>query len=639
MTHEGADSEPRERFLSIGICAGTDFGPCYRAIALSREIWLRVALGAVAVASGPLALSAWNHGMGTGGFASPVGGEKWFATRPGFFEAKGVKDPELGPTGHVFNWTEGEATLRFPRLERSRAAVVTVRIQGTNSSEGRPHDVAFSVDGVESQRLPIPTVPKRVSLELPKGAGRGAIVSLRVEGTQGVMVENVRLLPVGGSTLPLPLEALTALAFVALAAYVAMSLGGAPPWAALIAAAAQATLLSWVSMTGGAVLGRYSEALAWTSASMLVSVVATLALRDLRWRRAWIAVVWVTALKLSLLAHPQIVDGDATFHANNIARVRSGDWYFTSATPPPAISFPYPPGLSFASLPLSGLPRSSWVMGLRVLVLSAEVAAAYAFALSVAALATEGVGALTFVLLALAPEGAVVLFIGNLANYFADALMVFGCAWLIARRPILASLFLLCAFLSHFGTLLLGAPLSLLLALLRGEGRPLRRAAPVLVALVASFLLYYRRFMGVVVEAWDRITSLHGAAAVGPMTAPLSDKLTRMSGGESWWISAVILVSLAVGLATWSKNREPLARILAAWLLVAAAFGLLGLLTPVQVRSALSARAAVAALSASGIVALWSRGIRGRPLAAVLVGLTAISSWLIAVSFFPAKPA
>ncbi len=640
LTHEGRDCVLTRRSLSNEIRRRPDRRSCYRADVLLKGIRLRLALGAVAIAFGPLALLAWNHGLGKNGFSTPVGGEKWFATRPGFFQARGFKDPELSPVGTVFNWTEKEATLRFPRLERSRPASVTLRIQGANSSPDRLSEVILSVDGVEGLRLPNPTVPKRVSVDLPPRGGRGALVSIKVEGGVGVMVENVRLLPPDGSTLPIPIEALGALAFAALAAYVAAGIAGAPPLAALALSLAQASLVSRVSITGGAFLGSYSGRLLWISGEFLALSAATLVIRDLRWRRAWIAVLWTAGLKLALLSHPQVVDADAAFHAGNLGRVLAGDWFFTSATPPPAISFPYPPGLSVAALPLSGLPRDTWVSLLRVVVVIAEILATFAFARAVAALSTEAVGALTFALLAIAPEGVTLLFVGNLANLFSDALMILGCALLIGRRPIAASVSLLGGFLSHFGTLLLGAPLSLLLALGCGDrAMPvLRRIAPAALALLASFLLYYRRFMDVVVEAWDRITTLEGAAAVGPMTAPVAEKLARMGGGDSWWITGTLLVAAAIGIATWPKDRRPLANVLLLWIVVIAGFALLGLVTPVQVRSALSARPAIAALGASGLVALWSRGAWAKGLAGLIVATTAISCWLVALSFFPVKP-
>ncbi|MBX7184257.1 MAG: hypothetical protein K1Y01_03840 [Vicinamibacteria bacterium] len=598
-----------------------------------------MALGAVALASGPLALVAWNQGFGRGGFSTPIGGEKWFATRPGFFEAKGVKDPELSPTGRVFNWTDNEATLRFPRLERSRPATITLRIQGMGSSPKETHEVVFSVDGVETERLAIPTAPKRVPLDIPPRGGRGALVSIKVLGSVGVMVENVRLAPGGGSTVPIPGEALGALALVSLACYLAALGAGVSPWVALGAALVEAGTLSWLSITGGAFLGRYSERISWLAVIGLLLSAGMTRVRNPRWRLAATTVLWIATLKLSLLGHPQIIDADAAGHAANLRRVVAGDWFFTSATPPPAISFPYPPGLYAVALPLSSLPQTEWVTLLRGIVVVTETLATLAFALAVARMSTDAVGALTFVLLALSPEGFVVFFIGNLSNLFSDSLMIFGCAFLLVGRPVLASLALWGGFLSHFGTLLLGPPLSFLLAWVRGEGGSvLRRAAPLIAALLASFLLYYRRFMNVVIEGWDRMRHLEGAAAVGPMTAPVTEKLARMSGGESWWITAVLMLALAIGVATWPQERKALARALGAWILVIAAFAFVGLVTPVQVRVALAARPAMAALCASGIAALWTRGGKARSLACLIVGLTAIACWTIAISFLPVKP-
>ena len=601
--------------------------------------WLKLALGAVAAACGPLALAAWNDGFGRGGFATPVGGDRWFSTRPGFFETVGVGDPEMGPTGNVFNWTQDVATIRFPRLDRSKPAVVTMRIQGGGSGQ-RSSEVLFSVDGVLALRLPTPSVPKRVSLDLPRQSGRGAVITINVEGSDGVMLENVRLAALQGS-LPVPREATAALSFSALVAYSVALMAGAPAGVALLLSVAVSTALGWLSVTGGAMLGRYSEHLAWIALVSLIASAAGQRLRDARWRRAFAAVVMVTSLKLAVLGHPQVIDADATFHAGNLRRVLSGDWFFTSATPPPAIAFPYPPGLSVAALPFSRLPQSDWVMLLRGIVAVAETMAALTFALAVAALSTEAVGAMTFVLIALSPEAVALLFVGNLSNLFSDALMIAGCACLIRRRQLAAFLLLLGGYLSHFGTLLIGAPLALALAFSsteRDEARPWRRVTPVLGAILASFLIYYRHFLDIVVTAWDRMTHLKGAAAAGPMTAPMTEKLTRIVGGEGWWLNALILAALLVGVVSWPRDRRTLTRVLVVWAVVILGFGLLGLVSPIQVRSALSARPVLATLAASGICTLWTRGRGGRILASAFVLLMALGCWIVAIGFFPIRP-
>jgi hypothetical protein len=616
-------------------------GTCYRAGALSLSTWLKLALGVAALVTGPLCLAAWNAISGSAGFSAPPGGPRWFSTRPGFFECEGCRDPELSPTGTVFNWSGPKAAFRFPRLGRSKPTLVNVRIQGIVAATSKAPDVVFSVDGAETMRMSVPTSPKRVTLLLPSRAGRGAVVSLNVEGSEGVMVENVRLGLDGPGPLPVPYEAWATLAFVSLAAYLAASVAGATPWIAWGVACVHALALSWLAVVGGAFLGRYSERLAWITLVGLVLCLVARWIESMTWRRAAVAVILITAIKLAALGHPQIIDGDAAFHAGNLGRVLRGDWFFTSATPPPAISFPYPPGLSTAALPFArSIRQGDWVTLLRVLVLIAELIAAVAFSRAVAALSSEYVGAMTFLLLALSPEGWLILFIGNLANLFSDAVMFLGCTYLLTGSPIAASVWLLYAYLSHFGTLLLGAPLSFLLAVSQGEmlTRIGRRVAPVLLALFASFLIYYRHFMSIVVDAWDRLTYVQGAVATGPMAAPAADKLARMTGGNDWWVPVLVLCTVALGMATWPRDRKPLARIVFVWMLVVFGFALLGLVTPVQVRSALAGRPAVAVLCASGICVLWSRGRVAKAIAGLLVALTAIGCWKIAIGFFPVRP-
>ncbi len=575
--------------------------------------------------------------MGDGGFATPVGGDKWFATRPGFFTAEGFRAPELSPTGSVFNWTENGATLRFDRLERSAPATVALRIQGGRESGATTPEVVLSVDGVETDRLPLPSAPRRFSVELPPRAGRGASVSIKVEGAIGVMVENVRLRATSGS-LPVPREAHGAIAFAALATYLAARVGAAGPLVALLAAFLEAALVGWLTVSGGAFLGRYSEHIAWIALALLTLSFATIVIRDLRWRRAWIVVLWLTALKLTTLSHPQIKDGDATFHADNLGRVLNGEWYITSATPPPAIAFPYPQGLSAAALPFSGAPRDRWVTVLRTVVLIAEVGAGFAFAVVVASLSTPAVGAVTFALLPLAPEGLLVLFIGNLANQFADALLILGCAFVVAKRPVVAFLSLLGAFLAHLGAVLVGAPLAFLLALTGARGDTWsvrwRRTTPVLMALLAAFVLYYRRFLDTVVAAMERMTAQEGTVAVGPMTAPLAEKLNRVVGSQDWWITAVLFVTATIGVLTWPHDRKLLSRVLLTWAGVIGAFTVIGLISPLVLRSGLSGRPVVSALCASGLCALWAREGRSRALAGMLVALMAIGGASLVLDFF-----
>lgn len=601
--------------------------------------WLKLALGAVAAGSGPLALIYFNQTIGEDGFATPIGGDRWFAPRPGFFEASGVHDPELSPVGSVFNWIENRASLRFTRVERSQPATVNLRIQG-GRAEGLEPEVAFSVDGVETLRLAAPTRPRRVSLTLPPRNDRGAVVSIRVEDTKGVMVENVRLAGPAGP-LHLTRESLGALAFAALATYSAALLCGLPAWISLGLSLLESTLLAWLSITGGAFLGTYSEHLMWIAGWAFVAGLAVARIREVRWRRAWLAVIWIAALKLSILGHPQIIDADAAFQASNLERVLRGDWFFTSSTPPPAISFPYPPGLSVAAMPFSDLPREQWVTLLRVIVIVTEILATALFSWAVASFSSIALGASVFVFLALSPEGISVLFVGNLANQFSDSLMILGCALLMTRRPAFAAFALLAGFLSHLGTLLVGAPLGLLLCFREPASRTrlLRSAAPVLLAIAASFVLYYRHVTDVVVAAWNQIHQVRNLPGEGPMTAPMIDKLIRMSGGEDWWVNAVVVMASLVGIATWPRNSGPLARVVFLWLGTIAGFVLLGLLTPLQVRAALSARPAIAVLSATGFCALWAGGRDRRSMAVAILALTGIAAWANALSFFPARPA
>ena len=588
----------------------------------------------IAAAMGPLALAVWNESLGRRGFASPVGGPRWFSPQPGFFEARGFRDPELSPVGSLFNWTEGtESLLRFPRVDRRQEAEVTLRVQGGAGSTAAS-SIAISVDGVEAARLPIPREPKRVVVDLPPKPGRGAVVAIRVENAPGVMVENVRLGAIKG-TLPIPSEALGAMAFASFAAWVAISGTGLSMFASLGITAIVATSLGWLSARGGAFLGRYSETLSWMGLAVLILGLLLRRVPNLAWRRAFIAVLGASALKLALLSHPQLIDADASQHAGNMARLLAGEWIFTSATPPPAIKFPYPPLLSAVALPFSRLPAEDWVTALRVIILLAEIAGSFVFARAVAAFWGNSLGALTFALCSLSTEGVAILFVGNLSNLFGDALLFAACGFLLRRRDGPAFLALLGAFLSHFGDLLMGAPLGLVLALLgREEPRsPARRMAPALGALIAAFVLYYRHFMPLYMEVLGRLTTAREAAGEGPMNAPLAVKVVRLAG-EQWGITLFITGLVLLGLSRWPEDRR-MRRALGLWGLVVAALTILGLLTPVQVRVGLAARPVIAALIAAALGGLWARGRSGRAAAVAAVSVLVGCAWLVAASFYP----
>jgi hypothetical protein len=94
-----------------------------------------------------------------------------------------------------------------------------------------------------------------------------------------------------------------------------------------------------------------------------------------------------------------------------------------------------------------------------------------------------------------------------------------------------------------------------------------------------------------------------------------------------------LLAGGIVGVVVLGARRASDAwmRALAGWLAVVIAFFVLGLVSPVEMRAALSAQPVVAALFGFGTAALWSRGALGKIAALVLGGAVAgrgLLDWL-----------
>jgi hypothetical protein len=143
--------------------------------------------------------------------------------------------------------------------------------------------------------------------------------------------------------------------------------------------------------------------------------------------------------------------------------------------------------------------------------------------------------------------------------------------------------------------------------------------------------------MGLVLDAWGRLISMKGGASAGPMAASASEKLTRLALGPDTWVFAIVIGAAVAGAVFWAPRNRRTLPVPAVWLAVAAAFGVVGIVTPLQVRSGLSARAPLAFLGAAGLLALWERGRTGRIAAIVLTVALFASSAAVVTGFFPRR--
>jgi hypothetical protein len=423
-----------------------------------------------------------------------------------------------------------------------------------------------------------------------------------------------------------------------------------------IAGLVTAAVLAGLLLLDGAFIGTYAARLVRIGAGVAI-VGCLVGLIGWRWPRAaglpeWpIAVglvLGVTALELAAFAHPLAQLGDAGFQLHRAQEVLGGRYFFTSITPKPFFEFPYPIALYVVAMPFWRYftAELDQVLLLRAVTLAANALVGIGFYAAVRRQWTDARAALVCAVLwtlSRAPlEG---LSNANLTNVFGQGMFgvaMAGVAWLSAGAVSALSLAgtwlaIVVAFLSHFGTTLVGLPTLgtagvVLIALGRG---PARRAGVwvlvlTLAASAASYAVYYSHFTSVYRQTFARVSSRQPEPQTrSKLVAPPVEKLEQWYAGtgDDYGRPGLPLLATAVAGAVLLARRRPregVTLVLAGWGLIWVGFTALGVFSPISMRVNLAAAPVFVCLAAHAISALAGRSRLGA-VAAGLVG--AVIAW------------
>ncbi len=599
--------------------------------------------------------------------SGPVAEGAWTARSRACFTADGFYPAELNPgAGTHFSWTGRTARLVFPELNRSQDHRLVLRVNAARPGRvALPSALTLSVDGAALAVAEPRNEPQLVPVVIPARAERGAVVTIVVSETfvpgphddraLGVIVDEVSLRPDSGH--------FGVSGTVALRAALAVALWVAGLWlcglrgrlgtlaAGLVVAASVGLLLQ-----DGAFIGPYATRLVevGTGVAAIGLLVGTL-----RWRWPSVAglgewpiavglVLGVAALELAVFAHPLAQVGDAVFQVHRAQEVRGGQYYFTSITPQPFFEFPYPIALYLAAMPLWRFftTQLDQVLLLRGVTLAVHALVGVGLYAAVRRQWDDHRAALSCAvlwMLARAPlEG---MSNANLTNVFGQG--VFGVAmagvgWLSAGAASVVPLAGTCAsifvaFLSHFGTTMVGLPmLGVVAVLLIALGRGHARRAGVwvlvltLVASAASYVVYYSHFTAVYRQTFERVTSRQPEPPTrSKLVAPPSVKLGQWYAGtgDDYGRPSLPLMATAVAGAVLLARRRPREGVtlaLAGWGLTWIGFTALGVLTPISMRVNLAAAPVFVCLAAFALSALAGRSRLG---GAAAILLAVVIAW------------
>ena len=631
------------------------------------------AAGSVALASltaGALAallLAAGARWLVPPKLSGPVGEGGWTARSRACFTADGFYPAELDAgTDNHFSWTTRSARLVFPELDRSQAYRLVLRVNAARpAGVALPSSLTLGVDGAVAAAAQPQNERQLVPVAIPARASRGAVIAVEVSDTfvpgphddraLGVIVDEVSLRPESGRFSVSGMVVLrTALAVALAVAGLWMCglrgrLGGL---AAIVLAAAFAGLL----LQDGAFIGPYASRLVGVGAGLAALGLVVAALSRC-WSGASVLPEWpvavglvlgVAALELAVFAHPLAQVGDAIFQVHRAQEVRGGQYYFTSVTPQPFFEFPYPIALYVAAMPFWRFFPSDLghVLLLRIVTLAAHALVGVGLYAALRRQWNDGraaLGCATLWMLARAPlEG---LSNANLTNVFGQG--VFGAAmagvgWLSAGAVSVVALAGTCltifvAFLSHFGTTMVGLPLlgAVSVALMVFGRGAARRAgvwvlALTLIASAASYVVYYSHFTTVFRQTFERVTSRQPEPPTrSKLVAPPAEKLKQwyVGTGDDYGRPGLPLLATALAGAVLLARRRPrdgVTLVLAGWGLVWVVFTALGVFSPISIRVNLAAAPVFVCLAAYALSALAGRS---RPGAVAAVFAAAVIAW------------
>ena len=607
-----------------------------------------------------LAAGAW--WVMPSGISGPIAGGGWTHRSRAWFATDGVFPAEFDTaTERPFSWTGRTARLTIPNLDRSRRYKLSVQLAAVGAPGMPLPELRVSVDGVQHLQVLLPPARQTIAVGLPTRTSAGAVVAFELSNgfvpgehdtrELGARVFDVSLAASDGHFRPT--ARVFASAWLAVFAVLAgVLLCGLQLRLATAAGVVIAVAFAGLLLLDGAFIGTAVERLAaiGLGTAAIGAVVAVL-----RWRWPTIGAVpdWglaagivlgASAVQLAVLGHPLATIGDGIFQVHRAAQVHSGQYFFTSVTPRPFYEIPYPVALYVVAQPFWRFFPTELDLVFLLRILTVAVNALVGVTLYGAARRQwdhRGV-ALTCALLwtcARAPLEA--LSNANLTNAFGQA--AFGAAmglflWSAAGGAVsraalaLSAALMTTAFLSHFGTAIVGACIlgatSLTLVAARGGARRvgLTLAAVGIAAAAIAYVAYYSHFHSVYRETITRVVSKADAGATGKLVAPPLVKARR------WWAGAAddfappslpVLVAAAAGavLLFRRRPRDGLSLVLLSWVVVWAGFTLMGFFTPVSMRVNLATAPVFACLCAYALGRLATTSRAGVVAAALAVPL------------------
>jgi hypothetical protein len=573
----------------------------------------------------------------------------------------------------TFAWTGASASLELPGLDRRTPWTFRARLKG-----GRPEtiplpSVTIAVDGVNVVTERVGNVFTDLTVSIPAfPARRGAIVTLGVSNTfepgpqdrrqLGVVVDEIVVAPSEGIALP-PRDALLGAGTAGALMGAGFGVMGFTPGGA-IGAALALTLLQSLPFAEGlapysALPHRAPRLALWVALGMASIAAGLERFRGQRLRQTARFVIafagGVSYLRMLVMLHPEMLTGDAVFHAHRFNDVLQGRLFFTSIAPG-SYRFPYPIALYVAAAPFTWLISSvNQVVLLRVVTAVADaVAGSLIYLVIVRAWGDRLAGAIAAAVYFLIPLAFYVQITANLTNVFGQAWFVISLASITSPHTVLArpwsialcALAIAIAFLSHTSTfaILSLVVLSIVVLYRTGGGAALQPAASAVsvaggVAFLVAVGLYYAHFGEVYRDQYLRIAGemAQPAAVSDPAGRSVLDRAASVPMYVVRYFGWPVLILAGAGVAWLCRRgwRDRLGLALAGWAFAAFFFLILGILTPVDMRHYLAVFPAVAI--AAGLGASW--GWRHDTLVRVLVSMllvwtlvTAGAEWISALN-------
>ena len=551
--------------------------------------------------------------------------------------------------------------------------------------------LALSFDGAGTTTTVLSNDFQDVAIDVPARPDRaGLTLTLDVAPTfrpggndpreLGAQVDLIRCTSAGWAWPPAAAVQAAMTGGALLSAAVALTMAPAAVTAAtgLVAGTALATLL----VSGAGAFGTYPDLLvaitAWGAALLFVGAWLPVLAGRARlsgWTVAALALaVLAASIKLAALEHPSKPLIDALFQAHRLEWVMSGRYFFTQPMPS-GVQFPYAIGLYVTAAPLAAF-ITDHVLLVRLVALGAEaVGGLCLYAVLVHAGRERAAALVALLLFHLVPGPHVVIGNGNLTNAFAQAIgLAAVCGLALMPVPIqggrrlaaaaVVTAAIMLAFLSHVGTIVivatvLAAVTAGFLLARRPDLRTLALAAIVMTAIAGllAMAVYYRHFMDVYRDAFERVRAPAVAAAPPPVDRPDAPAILvrplawheRVSNSAAQTVADLgwpVLGLAAIGFAGRIRDPRDRTTILllswgGAWLLLLVTSSL----TRVDVqfqrytlefvsRVNLAGYPMLVAFAGLGAAWCWRRGRAGQVAAtvlagaAVLGGLASLARWI-----------